>query len=335
MIDSLFEKFKSLKVLVVGDVMIDAYLTGGVSRISPEAPVPIVEIRKRSYRIGGAANVAMNIRALGAEPILCSVVGRDDKGSLLAGLMKENDLSQEGICLSDKRKTTIKYRIIGNKAQMLRIDDEDTAELSVDEQSELLARIGKIIGEGKVDAVVFEDYDKGVLSKTVIDGIMGMAKKHDIIVTVDPKKRNFNNYSGADLFKPNLKELQEGLDNRSEVLSLDEIERLMREFAETMHVSKMMTTLSERGIAVYDLEKHLFFSQPAFLRRISDVSGAGDTVISVATLCLAAGLPADKMAVISNLAGGIVCEFAGVVPIEAEVLKSHVRKELDGSIIFE
>ncbi len=335
MINSLFDKFKSLKVLVVGDVMIDAYLSGSVSRISPEAPVPIVEIKKRAYRIGGAANVAMNIKALGATPVLCSVIGSDEKADIFSELLEKNELPTEGICRSDKRKTTIKYRIVGNRAQMLRIDDEDTAELPADEQEMLCARIGEIIYRGGVDAIVFEDYDKGVLSKRVIDSVMALAKRHNIIVTVDPKKRNFNNYSGVDLFKPNLKELKEGLDNRSEVLEMAEIKQLMEDFAMRMGIGKMMTTLSERGIAVYDLQTRKFFSQPAFLRSISDVSGAGDTVISVATLCLAAGLPADKMAIIANLAGGIVCEYAGVVPIEAEVLKSHVVKELDGNILFD
>ncbi|MCQ2286732.1 MAG: bifunctional ADP-heptose synthase [Bacteroidales bacterium] len=330
-IDKIFSKFEESTILVVGDVMIDAYLTGKVSRISPEAPVPIVEVKDRIYRLGGAANVALNLKSLGAKPILCSVIGKDGHEQTFLNLLNKNDLITDGICASDKRPTTIKYRIIGNKAQMLRIDDECDKELEENEKAFLLKRIESIFATKKIDAVIFEDYDKGVLSKDLIEKIIALAKQHGAIITVDPKKRNFNYYVGVNLFKPNLKELQDGLNQAGENLPLDTIQSLMSDFAKKMKVNTVMTTLSERGIAIYDQKDNHFFSQPAFLRRISDVSGAGDTVISVVTLCLVAQADSETTAVISNLAGGIVCESAGVVPIEAAILKQHAKTELTNS----
>lgn len=324
MIDTLFESFKKSTVLVIGDVMIDAYLKGSVSRISPEAPVPIVEVGERSYRIGGAANVALNLKSLGATPILCSVIGQDEKGSVFCNLLKDNDLSEEGIVTSTQRRTTVKYRVIGNKSQMLRIDEEDTCLLNETESDLLMSKIQSIFDGKRIDAVIFEDYDKGVLSKDLIRNVIRLAKATGALVTVDPKKRNFFDYDGADLFKPNLKELLDGLNDNRNNLPLEKIRDLMSGFAKRKNIAIMMTTLSERGIAVYDEKTGTFFNQPAFLRKISDVSGAGDTVISVATLCLVAGIPVERTAVIANLAGGIVCEYAGVVPIGAEILKQHI-----------
>ena len=332
--ESLFEKFKSFKVLIIGDVMIDAYLNGSVSRISPEAPVPIVEIKDRSYRLGGAANVALNIKALGAEPVLCSVIGNDGKSELYTKLLEENGLRNDGILMSENRKTTVKYRIIGNKSQMLRIDEEIVSELSQPDEVAFISKIKELIENEGIDIVIFEDYDKGVITPEVISEVVAAAKRRGISVTVDPKKRNFSRYAGVDLFKPNFKELCEGIGVSNEAFSLENIKKIMSDFSKKMNIKKIMTTLSERGIAIYDADKDSFFSQPAFLRHISDVSGAGDTVISVASLCLAAGLPYDSLAVISNLAGGIVCEYAGVVPINADILQQHVKKESDINTIL-
>ena len=321
MSDSLFQQFKNKKVLVVGDVMIDAYLSGRVERISPEAPVPIVEIRNRVYRVGGAANVALNVKSLGAEAILCSVIGQDEKAEIFLNLLAENDLPSEGICSSEKRKTTIKYRIIGNKAQMLRIDEEQTEPISPEEEMSLWEKMQNILQAQKIDAIIFEDYDKGVLSAELIKKIVSFASQHNILTAVDPKKRNFHHYAGVDLFKPNLKELSEGLKVDKEELPLASIHRLMSDFAVKNDIGLMLTTLSERGVALYDSKQDAFFSEPASPRQISDVSGAGDTVISVITLCLSAGLAPVASASMANLAGGIVCEYAGVVPITPEMIQ--------------
>lgn len=328
MLESLFQQFQNKKVLVVGDVMIDAYLSGRVGRISPEAPVPIVEIRNRVYRVGGAANVALNVKSLGAEAILCSVIGQDEKADIFMHLLAENGLSPEGICCSGNRKTTIKYRIIGNKAQMLRIDEEQTESIAEEEQTLLWKRMEHLLETKNIDAIVFEDYDKGVLSKELIAKTVDYAKRQGILTTVDPKKRNFHHYAGVDLFKPNLKELAEGLKVDKENLSLEEIRTLMADFAKENDMRLMLTTLSERGVALYDRQRDTFFSEPACPRQISDVSGAGDTVIAMASLCLTAGLSPDEAASMANLAGGIVCEYAGVVPVTPEMIRQKNRNTL-------
>lgn len=322
----LFRAFSGKKVLVLGDVMIDAYLQGKVNRISPEAPVPIVDIEERYYRLGGAANVALNLQSLSATPILCSVVGNDEKGELFIRLMAEKQMDTTALVRSENRKTTIKYRVIGNRLQMLRIDEEDRHPLDKKEMGDYLLRIKKIIDNQTIDAIIFEDYDKGVLTPGVIRLVVGWAKERGIIVTVDPKKRNFYHYQGVTLFKPNLKELREGMEVSLTDDSMEGIHQLMKSFAEDNAIDLVFTTLSERGVAIYDRRAEHFYTQPAYLRKISDVSGAGDTVISVATLCLTAGLDTLRTAQIANLSGGIVCEHSGVVPIPSEQMKQEIEK---------
>lgn len=326
MIDQLLEKFSNSTVLVIGDVMVDAYLKGSVGRISPEAPVPIVDVEERFYRLGGAANVAINLLALGAKPLMCSVIGDDEKADVFAELMKSHQLDNQFVLRSKKRKTTIKYRILANSRQVLRVDEEETSPLDDELRGDFFKLICEIIDTQKVDAIVFEDYDKGVLSRELISAVVELAKSKKIIVTVDPKKRNFNYYGGVTMFKPNLKELKEGLEDDSKDFSLAKIEERMRKFAQINKMDYLFTTMSERGVALYDCRKDTFSSYPAFLRQISDVSGAGDTVISVATLCLLAGLSADLTAQIANLAGGIVCEYSGVTPIPLLRLREELVK---------
>jgi rfaE bifunctional protein kinase chain/domain len=198
------------RILVIGDVMIDAYLFGVVERISPEAPVPIVNLTKRNNRLGGAANVALNILSLGATPILCSVIGADDKGKEFIHMMNDLGLSTEGMVQSKTRITTTKFRIIGNNSQLLRVDEEVIHDLLPDENSELLNKISAILENSKIDSIIFEDYDKGVLTSKFIETIITKANQLHIPITVDPKKRNFNAYSQSTIFKPNLKELKEG-----------------------------------------------------------------------------------------------------------------------------
>lgn len=322
----LLDSFSQKKVLVLGDVMIDAYLVGAANRISPEAPVPVVDVQERFYRLGGAANVALNLLALGATPILCSVVGHDQKATLFADLMKEKNLDSQYLVESMDRKTTTKYRVIGNKVQMLRIDEEDRQPLNETEEELFLKAVRRVLETQPIDAIVFEDYDKGVLSPSVIQTIVAWSKERNLVVTVDPKKRNFNHYQGVTLFKPNLKELKEGVENYDREFSMERVKKLMMDFSEANDIEMLFTTLSERGVALYDRARSLFYDEPAYLRKISDVSGAGDTVISVATLCLAAGLDSIATVRIANLAGGIVCEHSGVVPVPLPYLESEIEK---------
>lgn len=323
--ETLAELFKNKHVLVIGDAMIDCYLTGKVERISPEAPVPILEVKKREYRLGGSANVALNLESLGATPILCSVIGDDDKAHIFMELMKMHELNSVGIINAFQRKTTIKYRVIGNKNQMIRIDDEDNQMLPEDEQHRLVEKVKEIVEELPIEAIIIEDYDKGMLNKEVLEKIIAIGKAKNLFIAVDPKKRNFHHYSGVDLFKPNLSELKSGL-NMERDITFEELEDVSRRFAEMHQIKMVMTTLSEHGISIYNREDNSFFHLPSFVRDISDVSGAGDTVISVATLLFLNHKDTETTARIANLAGGIVCEYAGVVPIPLERLELETKK---------
>ena len=307
--------------------MVDSYMWGEVTRISPEAPVPIVSINHRENRLGGAANVALNLKSLGADPILCSVIGSDSKAKVFYNLMEDCDMTSDAIVPMYGRRTTIKYRIIGNNCHIVRVDDERVQSLKEREKRQFLTTVEQIIDHNEVDAIIFEDYDKGIFSKDLISEIINFAHKKNIFVAVDPKEKNFNNYTHVNLFKPNMKELSKGLhvEDGTE-LSLEEIHELAKEFAEKQHIDKVMVTMSSRGIAFYDHEKDAFHHQPAFQRRVSDVSGAGDTVISVSTLFLLKGHTVEETCLASNLAGGLVCEYSGVVPINSAQLKSEMAK---------
>ena len=316
---NIVEKFKKLKVLVVGDVMIDAYLFGKVDRISPEAPVPVVAISKKENRLGGAANVALNLVSLCAKPILCSVIGDDKEGAELIQLLKENKIGTEGLVVSKKRITTVKTRVIAQSHHMLRIDNEQTENLNSSESSNLLKKIFSLLKTA--DVLVFEDYDKGVLDENIISQIIKKANELKVPVAVDPKKNNFNSYKGATLFKPNLKELREGFKDFS-VDDKNQFETVVKDLMKQMKLKYLFVTMSERGVMITDGKKFEYI--PAHIRKIADVSGAGDTVISVASLCLALKMPNKTIAEISNLAGGLVCEEVGVVPIDKKLLQQEI-----------
>lgn len=320
----LFQKFSGLKIAVVGDVMIDAYLVGKVTRISPEAPVPIVNLKQEEDRLGGAANVAMNLIALGASPIMCTVVGNDKYGSVILDLFEKSGVSTTGVVQSKDRITTVKTRVLGNNQQLVRIDSEQTDLLNTEIEDLLIARFQELVKQG-LDAVIFEDYNKGVLTPKVIRSIIRICIENNIPTTVDPKKDQFFDYQGVTLFKPNLKELMEGVERTIDMQNdpkslIDAVEILENKLQNEIS----LITLSEFGVYIKKGEKaHQF---PAHLRNIADVSGAGDTVISVATLCLAIGLDISYIAQIANLAGGLVCEETGVVSINKERLLNETSK---------
>jgi rfaE bifunctional protein kinase chain/domain len=330
-LNQLFDSFNKLKILVLGDIMLDAYVWGKVDRISPEAPVPIVAIQKRVNKLGGAANVALNLKSLGAEPIICSVVGDDSKAMELIEVLNVESLSADGIIKSADRITTTKFRIIGNNAQMLRVDEEETHDLNVNEETQLITKIKSLFNSEKIDAIIFQDYNKGNLSKNVIAEVIKLANERGIITTVDPKSKNFFEFKNVSLFKPNLKELQEGLGVFIEEVNTENLSILTKKLNEILNAKMLMTTLSEHGVFIREESKtQKAKSQiiPAHKRSISDVSGAGDTVISVATLCLALNQSAQQIASLSNLAGGIVCEEVGVASIEKKRLLDEAIKLL-------
>ena len=321
----LFDRFSTKRVLVIGDVMVDAYLKGKVNRMSPEAPVPIVDLFEKDERIGGAGNVALNLAALGASPIICSVIGADSEGKRLIQLFKEANISTDGIYASSNRRTTVKTRVLSNNKQLLRIDSEDTSLISKEEETQLYQQIERIVEQG-IDGIIFEDYNKGVLTSHLISSVMILAKFHGIPTTVDPKKDQFFSYRGCTLFKPNLKELKEGLkiefDFKNDKASFL---KAIAQLEESLENEISFITLSEHGVFIQQ-DQPVFI--PAHLRNIADVSGAGDTVIAVATLCLISGAEIHTIGAIANIAGGLVCEQPGVVSIEKEQLLHEVNKLL-------
>ena len=322
----LFEEFNHLSIMIIGDVMVDAYLWGKVERISPEAPIPIVALRKRENRMGGAANVAMNIKSMGARPVLCSVIGDDDKGTIFLNLLRKEKIESNGIHINPRRITTTKFRIFGNNTQMLRVDEEVENDLSEHDMNALLKGIESIITKEKIDCIIFQDYNKGVITPSLINRVIGLAKERNIPMTVDPKKRNFDSYVGVTLFKPNLKELKEGLKADFNTDDRDGLMQTAQLLRTRLNCDYVMTTMSEHGVMISmketTEEKNIFI--PAHLRSVADVSGAGDTVISVASLCLALKRSPYEIAYISNLAGGLVCEDTGVVPINKDKLLKEI-----------
>ena len=321
--NELFEKLSAKKAIVVGDVMIDAYMMGKVDRISPEAPVPVVSVTDRKYRLGGAANVALNIAAFGAEVYLCSIIGNDAKGLIFKQLLKENNLPDNGIISSENRKTTTKTRIISGGQHLLRIDDEDASQISDELKEILMFRISQIIENEHIDVLIFEDYDKGLLSPDIIHRITMLCRQNKIKVTVDPKKRNFDAYKYVTMFKPNLKEFCEGCKIERST-DIETLKPYAKDFLQNNNIDILMVTLSENGILICTQKNYVHI--PAQIRDIVDVTGAGDTVISVASLLLTASEDIREIARIANFAGGIVCEKVGVVPIDVETLKQKISE---------
>lgn len=322
--DSLFESFKQLKVAVVGDVMLDTYWWGKVERISPEAPVPVVTFENKELRLGGGANVALNTVAMGAPTVLFSVIGHDEDGKALLELLKTNNVQTSYIISSKDRITTNKTRIISRNQHMMRLDAEMTKDITYFEEELLLNSFKRYIEIESPSVVIFEDYNKGVLSETVIDKMIAICKERNIITTVDPKRKNFFAYKGVTIFKPNLKEVKDGLNVLLDDVNKVFLEDIHQQLQSRLHHSISLITLSEKGI---------FFQQgkygeilPTFARSIADVSGAGDTVIAVASLVYAATQNISLAAKLANLAGGIVCEEVGTVAINKKKLIAECKK---------
>lgn len=323
-LENIFKSFSNFNVLIIGDVMVDAYVWGKVERISPEAPVPIVSCTKRENRLGGAANVALNIKSMGANPILCSVIGKDEKGADFLQLLQEIQQEQAGIVSSTHRRTTVKTRFISDNQHLIRVDEEDTHELADEIEQEFIDHIQKLIDQKEIHAIIFEDYDKGVITRRLIEEVSTKAKQLEIPILVDPKKRHYKDYKNVTLFKPNFKEFVEGSNLDLQKGDIDGLFAEAKAFQREMNIEKLLITLSELGVFISN--ENTYEHIPAVVRQIADVSGAGDTVISVATLCLAAKMKAKDIAAISNLAGGIVCEIPVVVPIDKEQLLSESIK---------
>jgi rfaE bifunctional protein kinase chain/domain len=314
----LFTAFSSLKVAVLGDIMLDTYMWGKVERISPEAPVPVVSLSSKEYRIGGAGNVALNCRVLGADVTILSLIGDDTESIILEELLQENDIHTGYLAKSIDRITTSKTRIISRNQQMMRLDSEVTHELSPREQELLLEKVQSYISATDPDILIFEDYNKGVLSQPIISAVIEMCSKAGIMTAADPKRKNFFSFNGVDIFKPNLKEVKEGLNLLFDEVSPELLKNIHSELENILHHRISFITLSDRGV---------FYQQngtasiiPSHLRNIADVSGAGDTVIAVASLVYAVSKNVHLMAEVANIAGGLVCEEVGTVAVNKEKL---------------
>ncbi|HRE50682.1 MAG TPA: PfkB family carbohydrate kinase [Flavitalea sp.] len=321
--EKLFGEFANIKIGVLGDVMLDTYWWGQVERISPEAPVPIVSLDRKEYRIGGAGNVALNLACLGARTSIITVVGNDEEGKILRSLFEENNIRTAYMLPDASRITTSKSRIISRNQQMMRLDAEITSDLSAACEEQLLAAVAAYLSNEKPNVVILEDYNKGTLTERVISETIALCKKHGVITSVDPKRKHFLDYRGVDIFKPNLKEVKEGLN-----LLIDEVnEKTLRDIHHELkkrldHLISFIT-LSEKGV-FYQREDQSRTVRSHF-RNIADVSGAGDTVIAVASLVYAATGDINLMAEIANIAGGLVCEEVGTVAINKERLLEECR----------
>lgn len=324
-INRIFGRFKKMKVLVIGDSMIDSYLWGKVERLSPEAPVPVISVVKRENRLGGAGNVSLNIKALGATPYLFSVIGDDEKGKKFKKLLKEQELQVDGIFVDSKRVTTVKSRIISKGQHIARVDEETTEFIDEAMENTIVLAVQKLLNHKKIDVVIFVDYDKGMITPALFGKINEMAISLGIPTAVDPKKRNFSHYKNVSLFKPNFKEFTEGVGIPIEKGDFDKLMKVANTFRKEQNFGLIFITLSELGVLISNGTEET--QSPAIIRDIADVSGAGDTVIAVASLVMAAALNHKIMAVMSNLAGGLVCEKAGVVPINKEQLVKEMKSQ--------
>ena len=323
--DKLFSDISKMKVAVIGDVMLDTYWWGNVDRISPEAPVPVVAVTKREKRIGGAGNVALNVQAFGSKVALLTVLGDDEDGTQLMQLLLEKNIDTRFILESKKRITTNKIRIMGRNQQMMRLDAELADDLHETDETKLLNQVEKYIVSEKPDVVIIEDYNKGILTKNIITHTINLCNKSKIPVTVDPKRKNFFAYKNATLFKPNLHEVFTSLNIIPEEISIELLSDIDKKLRENLNHEISLITLSDKGIFYQKNDKKSII--PAHRRNIADVSGAGDTVIAVASLIYASAKDINLATEVANIAGGIVCEEVGTAAVNKEKLL-HECKEL-------
>jgi rfaE bifunctional protein kinase chain/domain len=316
---ALLEDFRGKRIAVVGDLMLDRYFWGSVARISPEAPVPVVEVESESMRLGGAANVANNVKSLGADPILIGVIGNDNTGTLLRDLIAENGFTPVGLIVADNRPTTVKTRVIAHGQHVVRFDRETKSEISSVVQRKILDIVRQNLDS--LDAIIIEDYNKGVVIKGLIKELVDMAEKDKKVVTADPKFDNFFEYRGATVFKPNSKELEAAMGVK--LVDNDAVEEAGKTLMKRVKAKNILLTRGEKGMTLFE-ETGTITHIPARTRKVADVSGAGDTVISTITVALASGATVREATSLANYAGGVVCGEVGIVPIERDALVSAV-----------
>lgn len=328
-ISEIFEKFHAIKVAIVGDIMLDTYCWGNVERISPEAPVPIVAVDRQEHRIGGAGNVALNLCALGATPYVFSITGSDSEATTLIELMNIKNIQTENIIKVPKRQTTNKTRVMARNQQIMRLDSECCEDIPAEYEALLLERLLTFLQKEKPELLILEDYNKGVLTPNLIKSVITIAKENNVIVSVDPKKKNFFAYQNVDIFKPNLKEILEALNVHLDKVDKESLSMLHQSLSEKLHHRFSLITLSEKGLFFQETDDTPTIL-PAKIRNIADVSGAGDTVIAVLSLAFIATKNLLIAAEMANIAGGLVCEQVGTVAID----KQHLLEECESLLII-
>ena len=318
-----FQELPRLRVAVLGDLMLDTYFFGQVDRVSPEAPVPVVAHQRQEERIGGAGNVALNFKSLGADVQLISIVGSDAPGQILRDLLTEQAVGTDLLFADPNRPTTRKTRVLDRNKQLLRLDHESVAELSPEMETQILAQLTKYLISERPQLLVLEDYNKGMLTPSLIESVIRTCRSLNIVTAVDPKKNNFFAYRGVDLFKPNWREVADAL-NISGDPSPSSLEQVHQQLHERLDHAVSLITLSDKGI-FYQTDSQTEWLN-CFKRNVVDVSGAGDTVIAIAAAAYALTKDASIMANLANLAGGLVCEQVGTSPIDRKRLEQESIK---------
>lgn len=318
-----FERLPQLRVAVIGDLMLDTYFFGQVDRISPEAPVPVVTHQFQQERIGGAGNVALNLRSLGASVQLISLVGKDESADILNQLLSESQICTDLLMVDETRPTTRKTRVLDRNKQLLRLDKESTADISNDLESEWFDRICSYLHTEKPDLLIFEDYNKGVLTASFIQRLISTCQALSIVTAVDPKKHNFFAYKNVDVFKPNWREVSDALQFSQEP-DLTNLQQVHQSLRDALNHTVSLITLSDRGMYYQQEGDNAWLK--GHPRSVVDVSGAGDTVIAVAAAAYALTKDAACMANLANLAGGLVCEQVGTSPIGLDLLRTEANR---------
>lgn len=323
-LNTLIGSMSGRRIAVVGDLMLDRYMWGSVSRISPEAPVPVIDLEKEQMRLGGAANVAKNVKSLGGEPLLLGVIGDDNSGRQLLEIVRESGSGTDGIIVDGSRPTTVKTRVIAHDQHVVRIDRESRTDISPEVLTQAIGVLRDRIDD--VDGIILEDYNKGVIVKDLIREVIDLANRHGKVITVDPKFNNFFAYSNVTVFKPNRKEAEEVLGVR--LHERQDIEAAGRSLLRKLNASNVLLTLGDQGMMLFEKDGSVAHV-PTKARNVADVSGAGDTVISTLTMALCGGAAIREAALLANFAGGIVCGYVGIVPINREELRTTVLADMD------
>jgi len=323
-IDKIFEKSAGRKICIIGDIMLDRYLIGDVTRISPEAPVQVFDIKKTEPKLGGAANVSFNIKSLHSEPFLIGLIGKDNEGEIIKSVMREQKQTVEGLIEVSDRPTTCKTRVIASSHHLLRIDSESKEDIDRDTEKKIMNMLEE--HGNSFEIILLQDYNKGLLTKSLIKKIIAFADKKKIKILVDPKFDNFLEYKNAFVFKPNRKELEDALGKKAKTDI--ELEKNSIEIFNKLKCTNLVLTLGENGMKIFRKEngKIKIHASKTHARKVSDVSGAGDTVISTIAVMLAGGAGIVDAVEIANIAAGIVVEEVGIVPIVKKNLINRIKE---------